>query len=137
MKKMKKGQFGKNALFTHNCGARMVCGRVEATPSLMALNSTLGTTIDGTHKGAGITKMQGVIARVQYYFEKQAWIEDVYFKQRGLNKLGYIEGETDNEEDIVLEGEIDLDNMNSTTTIQFDDQKAEIDNRKDQKFEEI
>jgi hypothetical protein len=136
MKKMKKGQFGKNALFTHNCGARMVCGRIEATPSMMALNSTLGTTIDGSHKGAGITKMQGEVTRVQYYFEKQEWIVNTYFKQRGLDALGYQEDRAE-ESEIELSGDIDLDNMNSTTTIEFDDQKAEIDNRKDQKFEEI
>ena len=33
---------------------------------MMALGSTLGTTIDGSHKGAGITKMQGEISRVGY-----------------------------------------------------------------------
>ena len=114
----------------------MVCGRIEATPSMMALNSTLGTTIDGSHKGAGITKMQGEITRVQYYFEKQEWIVNTYFKQRGLDALGYQEDRAE-ESEIELSGDIDLDNMNSTTTIEFDDQKAEIDNRKDQKFEEI
>ena len=55
-----------------SCGARVVCGRLEGTPSMMALGSTLGTTIDGHHKGAGITKMQGEISRVQYYYEDQS-----------------------------------------------------------------
>ena len=50
----------------------MVCGRLESTPSMMALGSTLGTTVDGNHKGAGITKMQGQISRVQYYFENES-----------------------------------------------------------------
>ena len=105
----------------------------------MALGSTLGTTVDGTHKGAGITKMQGQISRVQYYFENQKWISDVYFKYRGLNSLGYNEN-TDNEvnvEDIPLEGDIDLDNNNSTTVIDFSGEHAEIDTRQNQKFEEI
>ena len=116
----------------------MVCGRLEQTASMMALGSTLGTTVDGTHKGAGITKMQGQISRVQYYFEQQKWISETYFKQRGLNELGYID-ETSNStiDDIELEGEIDLDDNNSTTVIEFDDQRAEIDSRKDQKFEEV
>ena len=103
----------------------------------MALGSTLGTTIDGSHKGAGITKMQGEISRVQYYFEQQKWIDEVYFKQRGLNSLGYLDGQVEETEDIVLEGDIELDNTASKTVIDFDEQHAEIDTRKDQKFEEI
>lgn len=105
---------------------------------MMALGSTLGTTIDGSHKGAGITKMQGEICRVQYYFEQQAWIYNTYFKQRGLDKLGYLNGQEDDiADDIELEGTIELDDSHSTTVIEFDDQKAEIDNRKDQKFSEV
>ena len=106
---------------------------------MMALGSTLGTTVDGSHKGAGITKMQGQISRVQYYFENQSWIIDTYFKQRGLNKLGYMDDTNDtfNPDDIELSGEIDLDNSNSTTVIDFAGEHAEIDTRKDQKFEEI
>lgn len=105
----------------------------------MALGSTLGTTVDGTHKGAGITKMQGQISRVQYYFEKQQWISDTYFKQRGLNALGYLDNteQVDVTDDIELEGEIDLDDSTSKTVIDFDGEHAEIDSRKDQKFEEI
>lgn len=104
---------------------------------MMALGSTLGTTIDGSHKGAGITKMQGEICRVQYYFENQKWISDTYFKQRGLNKLGYLDGVEESTEDIELSGSIELDDSHSTTVIEFDDEKAEIDNRKDQKFSEV
>ena len=104
---------------------------------MMALGSTLGTTIDGNHKGAGITKMQGEIARVQYYFEKQAWISETYFKQRGLDEKGYTVGAVAEDKGVTLGGDVELENTNSTTVIDFDDQHAEIDNRKDQKFEEI
>lgn len=105
---------------------------------MMALGSTLGTTIDGSHKGAGITKMQGEISRVQYYFEQQKWINETYFKQRGLDELGYTTNSvTDIADDIELEGDIDLDITNSKTVIDFDDEHAEIDNRKDQKFSEV
>ena len=105
----------------------------------MALGSTLGTTVDGTHKGAGITKMQGQISRVQYYFENQKWITDTYFKQRGLDALGYVDGSISNQaaDEIELSGDLDLDNMNSNTVIDFDGEHAEIDTRKDQKFEEV
>lgn len=115
----------------------MVCGRLESTPSMMALGSTLGTTVDGNHKGAGITKMQGQISRVQYYFENQSWISDIYFAYRGLNEKGYLDNQPELEEEIELSGSIDLDDTNSTTVIEFDDQKAEIDHRKDQKFSEV
>ena len=136
---MKIKKLDKSAIFTHNCGARIVAGRLESTPSMMALGSTLGTTIDGSHKGAGITKMQGQISRVQYYYEDQPWISEVYFKQRGLDSLGYDPSakQKENIDDIDLSGEIDLDNSASTTTFDFDDQHAEIDNRKEQKFEEV
>lgn len=134
----KHHKLDENAIFTHNCGARIVAGRLEQTASMMALGSTLGTTVDGSHKGSGITKMQGQISRVQYYFENQSWIYNTYFKQRGLNKLGYTEDEVQKEaEDIELSGEIDLDDFNSTTTFEFDGEHAEIDNRKEQKFEEV
>ena len=105
---------------------------------MMALGSTLGTTIDGSHKGAGITKMQGEISRVQYYFENQNWIQNVYFKQRGLNQFGYLDDTVSQvAEDISLSGVEELDNSNSKTVIDFDDQHAEIDSRKDQRFEEL
>lgn len=104
----------------------------------MALGSTLATTIDGTHKGAGMTKMQGQISRVQYYYENQKWINETYFKQRGLDNLGYTIGSmNDSSDEIELSGDIDLDNTNSTTVIDFSGEHAEIEHRKDQKFEEI
>ena len=128
-----------NMVFTSNCGGRMVCGRLEGTPSMMALGSTLGCTIDGSHKGAGITKMQGQISRVQYYYEDQSWIVNTYFTQRGLNALGYLDDSMsiDKSDDIDLSGTIDLDEDTNKTIIEFDDEHAEIDNRKDQKFTEI
>lgn len=124
-------------VFTHNCAARICCGRLEQTPSMMALGSTLGTTVDGNHKGAGITKMQGQISRVQYYFENQSWISNTYFKYRGLNEKGYLDNETIKVEDIDLSGDIELENSNDKTVIDFDDQHAEIDKRKDQRFSEV
>lgn len=135
----KKSKITDDMIFTHNCASRIVCGRLEQTASMMALGSTLGTTVDGTHKGAGITKMQGQISRVQYYFEQQKWISETYFKQRGLNSLGYLNNieQINTEDDIDLSGEIELDNDISKTVIDFDSEHAEIEHRKDQKFEEI
>lgn len=136
MRKFKKNKVTEeNAIYTHNCAAKIVAGRLEQTASMMALGSTLGTTIDGTHKGAGITKMQGQISRVQYYFEQQKWINETYFRQRGLDDLGYKNKVELEEEE--LGGEIDLDNFDGKTVIDFDGEHAEIDNRKDQKFNEV
>lgn len=105
---------------------------------MMSMGSTLATTIDGTHKGAGMTKMQGQISRVQYYYENQKWINETYFKQRGLDNLGYTIGSMNaSSDEIELSGDIDLDNTNSTTVIDFSGEHAEIEHRKDQKFEEI
>lgn len=143
----KSSSVSEDMIFTHNCAARIqtrrpiVCGRLEQTASMMSMGSTLATTIDGTHKGAGMTKMQGQISRVQYYYENQKWISDVYFKQRGLDELGYTPGvrdsATDDSEDVVLEGEIELDNNNSKTVIDFSGEHAEIDTRQNQRFEEV
>ena len=135
-KKLKNVDYS-NIVFTHNCACRIVAGRLEQTASMMSLGSTLGTTVDGTHKGAGITKMQGQISRVQYYFEQQSWINDVYFKQRGLSNLGYNKDNLAEIEEIELSGELDLDNTSSKTVFEFDEHRAEIDNRKDQRFEEV
>ena len=136
-----ENKIGSDMVFTHNqfqnCAARIVAGRLEQTASMMALGSTLATTIDGTHKGAGLTKMQGQISRVQYYFEQQKWITDTYFKQRGLDELGYTPNSVQASDDIELSGDIELDNTNSTTVIDFSGEHAEIDQRKDQKFEEV
>ena len=138
-KKHKKNKISNAMIFTHNCACRIVAGRLEQTASMMSSGSTLGTTVDGTHKGAGITKMQGQISRVQYSFEEQSWISNVYIKQRGLNHQGYesldnINMKTD---DIELSGDLELDNTASKTIFEFDEHKAEIDNRKDQRFEEV
>ena len=43
----------------------------------------------------------------------------------------------DSSDEIELSGDIDLDNTNSTTVIDFSGEHAEIEHRKDQKFEEI
>lgn len=138
VRKLFKPHKADNMIYTHNCATRIVCGRLEQIPSQMALGSTLGTTIDGQHKGAGITKMQGEISRVQYYYENQSWISNTYFKQRGLNEKGYLEGTSnDVADDIELSGDIELDNNNVKTVFEFEDQHAEIDTRKDQKFEEV
>ena len=41
------------------------------------------------------------------------------------------------DEDVVLEGEIELDNNNSKTVIDFSGEHAEIDTRQNQRFEEV
>lgn len=129
-----------NKIFTHNCQERLVCGQLGIVASRMALDDTLATTIDGTRKGAGIVKAQSVKTHIQYYFEKQNWIEQ-WFEKRGLTKKGYEPHEDPNV--IIDPNTIDLGDdeeitmQQNKTIIEFQNIRKEINNNKDQKFEEI
>ena len=55
-----------------------------------------------------------------------------------LNNVDYLDDTVSQvAEEITLSGVEELDNSNSKTVIDFDDQHAEIDSRKDQRFEEL
>lgn len=128
-------------ILTHNCGFRMVCGRLGGVASLMALGNSMATAIDGKHPGAGMISSQGVIDNIQYYYEEHAWLEK-WFATRGLNKLGYLENadeETDKEEQVLesLEGEENLESSSEVMNIEFAGIKGQVDKKKDQHFEEV
>lgn len=129
-----------NSVLTHNCMQRLVCGQLGAIASRMALDNMQATTIDGKHKGAGMTKSQGVINNVQYYFTEQTWIESWYAK-RGLTDKGFEPGEDPNEQidpstiNLGDDEEIMIDKK--VTRIEFNKEVREIDNTKSQKFEEV
>lgn len=124
-------------VLTHNCQMRLVCGRLGRTASMMALDSTLATTIDSEVKGKGIISAQGIVQNVQYYFADQEWIEDWYAK-RGLNKDGSQPG-LGEEDDIFddFEGVEELDSNKDKVEIEFGGVKGEVDKTPDQKFEEV
>lgn len=130
----------KRKVFTHNCQERLVCGQLGIVASRMALDDTLATTIDGTRKGAGIVKSQSVKTHIQYYFEKQNWIEQ-WFEKRGLTKKGYEPHEDPNvtidPNTIDLGDDEEITMQQNKTVIEFQNIRKEINNSKDQKFEEI
>lgn len=127
-------------LFTHNCQQRVVCGQLGSIASRMALDDNQATTIDGTHKGSGMTKAQGIVSNIQFYFEDMPWIEN-WFGMRGLNARGYEPGEDPDEtvdpSTINLGEDEDISIDENRTQIDFNGIHKEIDNTKAQKFEEV
>ena len=127
-------------VLTHNCAERLVCGKLDAVASRMSTGSSIATTIDGSHKGAGLVRAQGEVTFLQYYFDNQSRILD-WYRKRGLTDKGYNPGEDPNakidpstidlgeDEDITLE--------NNTTEIKFKENVVTVDNTQSQKFEEI
>ena len=121
-----------------NCTFRCFCGRAaESGASLVALDNTLATTVDNSKPGAGIIQSAGNPVFVRYYFSKFEDIDD-YYKKRGLDELGYEPGHTENE--LVLEnlgGEEEIMNSSEDVSFEFEKEKAVIDKREDQNWEEI
>ena len=129
-----------NSVFTHNCQQRLICGQLGSIASRMALDDNQATTIDGTHKGAGMVKAQGVVSNIQYYFEQQKWIEQ-WFTDRGLTKTGWEINEDPNASidpnSIDLGEDEEITISKNKTVMDFQDIHKEIDNTKSQKFEEV
>ena len=127
-------------IFTHNCQQRLICGQLGSIASRMALDDNQATTIDGTHKGAGMTKSQGIVSNIQFYFEQQSWLIE-WFKNRGLTKTGYEPHEDPNAavdpSTINLGEDEDITIEKQTTTMDFNKIHKEVDNSKNQKFEEV
>lgn len=128
-----------NGILTHNCGFRMVCGRLGGVASLMALGNSMATAIDGKHPGAGMISSQGVIDNIQYYYAEHKWLEE-WFRKRGLNNLGYLDSQSDEEEEKVLEtleGDEEVQTSSEVMNIEFGGVKGSVDKKQDQHFEEI
>lgn len=127
-------------VLTHNCMQRLVCGQLGSVSSRMALDNMQATTIDGRHKGAGMVKAQGIISHIQYYFEETNWITD-WFTSRGMTNKGYDVNEDPNAtvdpSTIDLGEDEDISISEKKTIIEFDSIKKEIDNTKDQHFDEV
>ena len=126
------------SIFTHNCTFRCFCGRAsESGASLVALDNTLATTVDNSKPGAGIIQSAGNPVFVRYYFSKFEDIDD-YYKKRGLDELGYGPGHSENE--LVLEnlgGEEEIMTSSEDVSFEFEKEKAVIDKRENQNWEEI
>lgn len=126
-----------NPIFTHNCTGRIVCGPVSPAASLMALDNSLGTTIKGDPKGAGIYSVNGEMTNIRFYYADQNWIKD-WFHARGLDDKGYPLGEKIKERDIKLDADDEeLHLPHDNITYEFQDKKKEIANQKEQHFETV
>lgn len=130
-----------NPIYTHNCGFRAFCGRATETgASLVALDNNLATTIDSTYPGMGIVQSGGKNEFIRYYFSKFEDLED-YYKQRGLDELGYspLDADYTGADAVVedLEGEIEITVPRDKTEFEFEEDRVEIDNRDDQKWGEV
>lgn len=129
-----------DVLLTHNCGCRLVCGRLGTIASRMALDDNQATTIDGTRKGAGIIKSQGEIAHIQYYFALQKWIVE-WFESHGLTKFGYEPGEDPNipvdPNSLDFGEDEDISISRDKTNIDFSGLHREVDHTQDQKFQQV
>lgn len=126
-------------IFTRNCQTRIVCGKLDPIASQMALKNSLATTVDGSHKGAGIMSVAGVMTSIQYYFEDHSWLEK-WYTDRGFDKLGYPIGEdnTIDPNDISLgEDEEEFSLKDSDQHFEFEDNSKDVINRKEQHFENI
>lgn len=124
-------------IFTHNCQSRMVCGRVNGTASMMALGNSLGTAIDGNRKGAGIVCTNSVLANIQYYFENPEWLDN-WFIDHGFDAKGWEPGKSaDVEDEIILGDDEELSIPDNIVEFNFDDIHKEINNKKQQEFQEI
>ena len=127
----------KPSVFTHNCQFRIICGRIGSIASLMALGSTVATTISGKKPGAGMISSNGIVENIQHYFAKHDYIKS-WYEKRGLNEKGYENGSeqiAENYEE--LSGEELLEFQHDVTTIDFSGVHGEVNKTPDQEFKEI
>ena len=104
---------------------------------MVALDSTLATTVDNTYPGAGIVQSAGNPTFARFYFSK---FEDLakYYEERGLDNLGYDTNSKQVEEVLEdLNGEEEITNSHETINIDFENEHASIEKRGDQNWEEI
>ena len=124
----------------NNLGMRIMCGRGNPIASIMAFDSTIGTTIDNSEKGSGMTQVSGGdVTRLRYYYDEFPWLLN-YFKLRGLDEHGYGPHDFDGKADESLPisgGTVDLKQDNEKAEFEFDHEKSELDHRQDQKFTEL
>lgn len=128
-----------NILFTRNCQTRIVCGQLNSTASIMALNNSLATTIDGSHPGAGIVSVNGTMTSIQFYYEEPEWLQK-WYADRGFDKNGFPIGENN----IIDPNDVSLGEDNEEFSIsdsdqhfEFEDSSKYVINRKEQHFENV
>ena len=120
-----------------SAAVHVICCTQKPLAQVIPLGNMLATTIDNTHPGAGIVQAVGQPEFCRYYFSK---FEDLYkyYEDRGLDKMGYEPGHTEQELALEnLEGEEDLTINNESFSFEFENEKTDIDKRQEQKWEEV
>lgn len=119
-----------------NLNFRTFMGKAaEAGASKVALDNSLATLIEPDPPGMGVVQSAGVPRFFRSYYSTFEGLQE-YYKQRGLDENGYGPiKEEEVEED--LEGEIEIEIDENELVIEFEGNKAEIDQRKDQDWTEI
>lgn len=135
-----------NPIYTKNCAFRIVCGRLGSIASMMALQSTLATTINGNIPGAGAISSNGSTTMVQHYFAQTSYLTD-WYKRRGMNEFGYALDGSDNEDfytsdddedvDLFADDEEEITIERTKTEIDFAGVHGEVDTTAKQTFEEV
>ena len=126
-----------NPIFTHNCQMRMVCGRLDTTASLMALDNSLATAIDKDRKGAGLVSSNAIVSNCQYYYAKPEWIDD-WYKKHGMDNKGYFKRTAEEEHSITLgDDEEEFSLSDNDVSYELDNVEKDIKNRQEQKFHNV
>lgn len=124
-------------IWSRNCQGRLVCGKLGSIASGMALGNSLATTIDGSHKGAGMVAFNGEIQNIQYYFEDQSWISK-WYKEHGMDEKGYPIGCQEKEYEVLLgDDEEEFSISDNDQHFEFSGIEKDVLNRKEQKFENL
>lgn len=128
----------KNEIFTHNCQARMGLGTMPAMSSQMCFGNSLGTSIP-PRKGAGAFQLLSSISTfLQFYFSKdQTWIVD-WYRDHGMDKLGFPVSQGREEFEVSLgEEDEEFSIGDNDQHFEFEDFEKDVINRKEQKFRNL
>lgn len=126
----------KKTVFTHNCGYRIALGNLDSGASVVTLDNALGTTIDGSIKGRGISQSSGIPTFVQFYYAPDDWLQD-YFKARGLDELGNTTDIESKAAEVVLEESVEIHKSIDVEDVHFDDEHEQLDHRDEQSWTEV
>lgn len=125
-------------ILRNNLGFRTFCGRAaENGASLVALDNTLATTIEPKPPGMAVVQSAGVPVFIRTYFSEFSDLQK-YYADRGLDSMGY-DPNVEEEAEVLqtLEGTEELIMDDESIEFEFESEKAHIDKKQEQIFEEI
>ena len=123
-----------------NLGFRVFCGKAtESGASTVSMDDNSAMLVDNTYPGAAVAKTSGTPVYFRGCYSKFKDLDD-YYAKRGLDSKGYTPGEEGSEQpvqNVKLEGNIEITKDKTEKVIEFEQQKATIDARADQEWEEV